>query len=29
LRSGHTCVIAGRSVSDRTLLRLASSDIPQ
>jgi len=25
LRSGHTCVIAGRSVSDRTLLALASS----
>ena len=29
LRSGHTCVIAGRSVSDRTLLALASDDIPQ
>jgi len=29
LRSGHTCVIAGREVSDRTLLRLATADIPQ
>jgi hypothetical protein len=29
LRSGHTCVIAGRSVSDRTLLALASGDVPQ
>ncbi len=29
LRSGHTCVIAGRAVSDRTLLRLATADIPQ
>jgi hypothetical protein len=26
VRSGHTCVIAGRSVSDRTLLRLASAE---
>jgi hypothetical protein len=29
LRSGHTCVIAGRSVRDRTLLALASGDVPQ
>jgi hypothetical protein len=29
LRSGHTCVIAGRGVSQRTLLRLATADIPQ
>jgi hypothetical protein len=29
LRSGHTCVIGGRSVSDRTLLRLASGEVPQ
>ncbi len=28
-RSGHTCVIAGRSVSDQTLLALASHDVPQ
>lgn len=27
LRSGHTCVIAGREVSDRTLLTLAMADV--
>jgi hypothetical protein len=26
VRAGHTCVIAGRSVSDQTLLRLASAE---
>jgi hypothetical protein len=29
LRSGHTCVIAGRGIGERTLLRLATADIPQ
>jgi anti-sigma factor RsiW len=29
LRSGHTCVIAGQGVSDRTLLALATADTPQ
>jgi hypothetical protein len=29
LRSGHTCVIAGRAVSNRTLLKLATAEIPQ
>ena len=29
LRSGHTCVIAGRDVSNQTLLRLATAEIPQ
>ena len=29
LRAGHTCVIAGREVSDRTLLALATAEIPQ
>ena len=28
LRSGHTCVIAGRGVSPATLLRLATADVP-
>jgi len=27
LRSGHTCVIAGRAVSDQTLLTLATADL--
>ncbi len=27
LRSGHTCVIAGRGVADRTLLALATDDV--
>ena len=26
VRGGHTCVIAGREVSNRTLLKLASAD---
>lgn len=29
LRSGHTCVIAGRGVSEATLLRLATADLRQ
>jgi hypothetical protein len=29
LRSGHTCVIAGRGVSEVTLLRLATADVRQ
>jgi hypothetical protein len=29
LRAGHTCVIAGREVSDQTLLALATAEIPQ
>lgn len=29
LRSGHTCVIAGRGVSEETLLRLATADVRQ
>ncbi|MGH2868725.1 MAG: hypothetical protein ACRDNK_14330 [Solirubrobacteraceae bacterium] len=29
LRSGHTCVIAGRGVSEATLLRLATADVLQ
>jgi hypothetical protein len=28
-RGGHTCVIAGRHATDRTLLRLASTAVPQ
>jgi hypothetical protein len=29
LRSGHTCVIAGRAVNDHTLLALASGSVPE
>ena len=28
LRNGHTCVIAGQGVTYRTLLRLATADLP-
>ena len=28
LRNGHTCVIAGRGVSNPMLLHLATADIP-
>jgi len=28
LRSGHTCVIAGREISNPQLLKLATADVP-